>query len=346
MISRTGRLCALAIAAALQGAAIADEPAGLPVGRCVNMGNHLEAPSEGEWGGKRIEAADFKRIAAAGFETVRLPVRWSSHSAAMPPYAVDRAFMSRVQTVVAQARQVGLKVILDDHHFDELHKDPDPANIARLAGIWRQIAVQFADQPNEQLWFEIENEPHDKITNANLLAVISPALAAIRETNPQRPVVIGGEFWSGVDSLATLNLPDDPNVFPTFHYYEPFDFTHQGASWVTPSPPMGRRYGKADDFARLDADTAKVRAYIARTGKVPFVGEFGANGVIPLYDRVHYQMTVRLALDRLGVGSCAWGYTNTFPLWDQNSGNWLPGMRAAMGLPEPMRPKPAKGESE
>jgi endoglucanase len=35
----------------------------LPVGRCVNMGNSLEAPTEGEWGGKKIDAADFKRIA-------------------------------------------------------------------------------------------------------------------------------------------------------------------------------------------------------------------------------------------------------------------------------------------
>ena len=47
----------------------------LPIGRCVNMGNSLETPTEGSWGGKKIDAADFKRIADAGFNTIRLPVR-------------------------------------------------------------------------------------------------------------------------------------------------------------------------------------------------------------------------------------------------------------------------------
>lgn len=313
-----------------------------PVGRCVNLGNHLEAPNEGDWGGKRIAAQDFQRIAAAGFTTIRLPVRWSSHAAVAAPFGIDPAFMARVREVVSQAQQAGLMVILDDHNFDELHADPSPANIARLAGLWRQIGATFADHPNDKLWFEIENEPHGKITNANLLSVVSPALAAIRATNPQRPVVIGGEFWSGVDSLKTLILPDDPYVVPTFHYYEPFDFTHQGASWVDPVPPFGRDYGRPGDQVRLESDQATVRAFIARTGKVPFVGEFGANGPIPLDDRVKYYTTVRQAWDQLGLGLCAWGYTNTFPLWDQQSGDWLPGMRGAMGLPEPAKDQPAK----
>jgi endoglucanase len=31
-------------------------------------------------------------------------------------------------------------------------------------------------------------------------------------------VIVGGQNWSGIDSLATLQLPDDPYVVPTFHY--------------------------------------------------------------------------------------------------------------------------------
>ena len=61
----------------------------------------------------------------------------------------------------------------------------------------------------------------------------------VRASNPTRPVVIGGEFWSGIDSLATLPLPDDPYLVATFHYYEPFAFTHQGAPWITPLLPTG-----------------------------------------------------------------------------------------------------------
>jgi endoglucanase len=256
--------------------------------------------------------------------------------------------MARVKQVVGDARKAGLNVILNSHHFEALHTDPSDANIAQLAGMWTQIAAAFAREPEDHVWFEIANEPHEKFNDSNLLKVLKPALAEIRKTNPTRPVIIGGEFWSGINSLKTLTLPDDPNIVPTFHYYDPFNFTHQGADWVNPSPPMGRAYGTPEDRRQLDEDVAKVRNYMARTGKTPFLGEFGANEKIPLYDRVKYQMTVRLAFDKLGIGMCAWGYTNTFPLWDQRAKAWVPGMRAAMGLKEPMLPKrnASKGKGE
>jgi endoglucanase len=306
----------------------------LPVGRCVNMGNSLEAPSESEWGGKKIDAGDFKRIAAAGFKTIRLPVRWASRADEAPPYTINPVFMKRVKQVVGEARAAGLNVILDSHHFENLHADPSDANIARLAGMWAQIAKEFADQPESNVWFEIENEPHDKFNDTNLLKVLSPALAEIRKTNPTRAVIIGGEFWSGINSLKTLKLPDDPNIVPTFHYYDPFNFTHQGATWVNPSPPIGREFGNNEDMDALAKDVNKVREYIKQTGKTPFMGEFGAYEKIPTDQRVTYQRTVRVAFDNVGIGMCAWGYTNTFPLWDQNTKKWVPGMRDAMGLPE------------
>jgi endoglucanase len=306
----------------------------LPVGRCVNMGNSLEPPSEGAWGGKKIDAQDFKRIRAAGFNTIRLPVRWSTHADLQAPYTIDPTYMKRVKTVVTDARKQGLNVILNSHHFDEIHKDPSPANIARLAGFWTQIAAAFAAEPNNALWFEIENEPHDKFNDSNLLDVLNPALAEIRKTNPTRPVIIGGEFWSGINSLMTLKLPRDPHIIPTFHYYDPFNFTHQGATWVDPVPPTGQTYGTAAHAQLLKDDVEKIRAYIARTGKTPFMGEVGANGPIPVADRVAYQKAVRVAFDAVGIGMCAWAYTNTFPLWDHNTKKWVPGMLGAMGLPE------------
>jgi endoglucanase len=313
----------------------------LPVGRCVNMGNHLEAPKEGDWGGRKIADDDFEIIAKAGFNTIRLPVRWSTHAENKPPYTIDASFMARVKHIVGNARAAGLNVILNSHHFEEIHSDPSDANIAKLAGMWTQIAATFADQPTDKLWFEIENEPHDKFNDSNLLKVLNPALAEIRKTNPDRPVIIGGEFWSGINSLKTLKLPDDPNIIPTFHYYDPFNFTHQGATWVDNPPPMGRTYGTAEDERNLKADVQKIRDYIKKTGKTPFMGEFGANGPIPLYERVKYMLTVRRAFDEVGIGMCVWGFTNTFPIYDSDKKDWVPGMRTAMGLAEPLLPEPA-----
>jgi endoglucanase len=324
---------ALAAIALLASPASAAEP--LPVGTCINMGNHLEPERESGWGGKRIEAADFARIRAAGFATVRIPVRWSNKTGGAPGHAIDPAWLARVTEVVDQALAADLNVILNDHNFEDLHDHPE-ANRDKLVAIWRQVAAHFADRPPARLWFEIENEPHDALTNANLLATLAPALAAIRMTNPDRPVVIGGGNWSGIDSLATLELPDDPNVHPTFHYYDPFDFTHQGATWAGQVPKAGtRNYGTPADAERLAADVAKLEAYVARTGRTPFMGETGAyDGGTSLAERTQYHSAVREAFAPSGIGMCAWAYTNTFPFWDRQKGQWLPGLREAFGLGE------------
>jgi endoglucanase len=300
----------------------------LPIGKCVNMGNHLEPPTEGGWGGRNIADDDFTIIKAAGFDSVRIPVRWSSHAQTEAPYTIDPAFMARVKHVVGLAEAAGLGVILNMHHYDELYPAPE-AHAARFAALWKQVAAEFRNA-GPKVWFELLNEPTGKLTHANLLTILNPALAQVRATNPTRPVIIGGENWSGVPSLATLPLPNDPYVVPTFHTYDPFNFTHQGATWTNPAPPLGRMFGSPEDYAELDANLQKVKDYMQRTGRVPFIGEYGAidHPQVPLSERIEYYRTITAAYASIGVQSCAWGYTNTFKLRDGNA--WLPGMVEAI----------------
>lgn len=326
---------ALSVSASGQEEAFSDASA-LPVGTCINMGNSLEPPQEGSWGGQNITAADFARIKAAGFDTVRIPVRWHNKSSDVAPYTVDAAWMARVAEVVDWALAANLNVILNSHHFDPIYEDPQ--GVAEWhGGVWKQIAARFADYPEDRLWFELENEPHNNFDHSNLLDTLAPALAAVRTTNPTRAVIYGGEEWSGINSLATLPLPDDPNVYPTFHYYDPFEFTHQGASWTEPNmPPPGRKFGSKTDMQKLAEDVEKVRAYVARTGKVPFMGETGAyDKHVSTEERVAYHRAVTKAFRPTGIGICMWGYANTFPFYDSERGEWIEGMRDAVGLDEP-----------
>ena len=212
----------------------------LPLGKCVNLSNMLEAPSEGDWG-RRFEDADADRIRQAGFATVRVPIRFSSHAATSAPFAIDPVFMARARHVVDTLLAQGLNVIVDMHHYEELFVDPDGQR-DRFAALWRQVAAEFATAP-DNVWFELINEPNNRLNDSNLLSVLNPALAEVRKTNPTRPVVIGGQNWSGVGSLATVQYPNDPNLVATFHFYDPFEFTHQGAPWITPVMPTGRSFG-------------------------------------------------------------------------------------------------------
>jgi len=47
--------------------------------RGINIGNALEAPREGEWG-VYIRDEYFRIIKEAGFDTVRIPIKWSAHA--------------------------------------------------------------------------------------------------------------------------------------------------------------------------------------------------------------------------------------------------------------------------
>ena len=333
-------LAALAVssaasAAAHDTAAAPAKQAALPVGTCVNLGNTLEPEQEGSWGGAPATQQDMERIAAAGFDTVRIPVRWHNKSQSTPPYTVDPEWMNRVQQIVDWALAADLNVILNSHHFDPIHQDPLGV-AAWHGGVWQQIAQRFAGYPEDTLWFELENEPHNAFDHSNLIATLTPALDAVRALHPTRAVIIGGENWSGIASLATLPLPDDANVHATFHYYDPFQYTHQGASWTAPDmPPAGRTFPTHADAAKLANDVLAVEAFIARTGKTPFMGEVGAYDLhIPLEDRAAYHRTINDAFAPTGIGMCVWAYSNTFPFFDRKSGEWLPGMRAALGLEE------------
>lgn len=304
------------------------------IGACVNMANHLEPPNEGDWG-RAINATDFRDIRAAGFETIRLPVRWSNHASYSPPYTIDPAFMTRVADVVAQARAAGLRVILNMHHYEDAGGNifADPAGqTTRFTGLWKQIADRFRNE-SDMVWFELLNEPHDKLTDANLLLVLTPALAEVRATNPTRPVVIGGQNWSGVNSLATLPLPDDRYLIATFHYYDPFNFTHQGATWVTPTPPIGATFGDQADRDQLARDVTKVTDFMTRTGRPVFMGETGAHSTIPVDQRAGYHKAVHDAFGAANVDQCVWGYVNTFPFRNAQTGAWETALLRAIGLP-------------
>ncbi|HET8986527.1 MAG TPA: cellulase family glycosylhydrolase, partial [Trueperaceae bacterium] len=128
-----------------------------PFGRGINFGNALEAPNEGEWGLTLVEEY-VEAIAVAGFDTVRLPVKWSSHAGPTEPYAIDLTFLARVDEVVGWVLERDLNVIVDFHHYDEMSVAP-AEHLLRWLGIWRQLADHYQDAPSA-LAFELLNEPN------------------------------------------------------------------------------------------------------------------------------------------------------------------------------------------
>jgi endoglucanase len=298
----------------------------LPVGKCVNMGSMLERDIEGELMGRPIRDADFAVIRKAGFDTVRLPVKYSSRTATTAPYTIDPVFMARIRHVVDVALAAKLNIIIDLHSYIEV-MDAPYAERDRFVAIWRQIAEAHKNDP-ASVSFELLNEPGSQLwSKVSPWEIYTPAIAAIRETNPTRMIVVAGNYGSRPESLANFKFPlDDPNLVPTFHFYEPHEYTHQGAKWYTPYLPIGRRLAESDRN-EIDTAVAQVKSYIERTGRVPFLGEYGAFDITGTFveDRVKYYGWVSAAFASIGVQSCAWSWSNNFILYDYKTG-WVPGM--------------------
>jgi endoglucanase len=67
------------------------------MGRGINLGNTLEPYQEGGWNNGPAQEVYFDAYAAAGFQTVRIPVRWDGHTSTSSPYTVSDAWMDRVE---------------------------------------------------------------------------------------------------------------------------------------------------------------------------------------------------------------------------------------------------------
>lgn len=304
--------------------------AGFDMQRCVNMGNSFEAPKDAPWG-KPVNPADFAMIRAKGFDTVRIPVRWTDHMAGAPGFEIDPAFLQQVETAVQAALDAGLNVILNMHHNEEIMQSPEAAMPAYKAA-WEQIAAHFQDAP-DSLWFETLNEPFGALEGELMREAQRIGVATIRETNPERIIILGGESWSGIRTLDTNIAPPDANIVYTFHYYDPFDFTHQLASWLGYAMPEGTRsWGDADNRAELKKAAQIAVSYRAQVARPVFLGEFGANSPIPNAERVKWAGAVRAEMEANQVPWCLWAFSNTFALYDNEEEVWDEEMLKALGL--------------
>jgi endoglucanase len=286
------------------------------------MGNMLEAPEEGEWG-LIAQEEYFDRVKEAGFDFVRLPVRWNSRAAEDWPYTVDPVFFQRVDEVVNWALERDLYIIIDFHHYEEIMLDPW-SHKDRYLEIWKQVAEHYKDYPSTVL-FELLNEPNDELNASLWNQYLAESLAIVRQTNPTRDVVIGPVSWNAYDWVSTLDVPDDGHLIVTFHYYLPFQFTHQGAEWVPGSDPwLGTTWEASDaEKAEITRHFDSVAEWAKRNRRVRILlGEFGAYSKADPESRVRWTNYVTREAERHGFAWAYWEFASGFGIYDPDAKVW------------------------
>jgi endoglucanase len=293
------------------------------LGRGVNFGNMFEAPTEGAWG--LTVTDDFiDKAAAAGFKSVRLPVRWSNHASADAPFTIDPAFLARIDGVVDKLLAKGLVVVLNMHHYHQLDGDALDAGERSVAAsvlelrfvmLWEQIAAHYQGR-NSRLVFELYNEPHGRLNGEPWNVLAARALRVVRKTNPDRVVVIGPTRWNSASDLQLLKMPNDANLIATVHNYSPFQFTHQGAEWVSPVIPVGVTCCSAAQQAEMLAPLDVAKAWSTAKRYPIYVGEFGAYNKADDASRITFNRTMRQAMESREMTWAYWEFASGFGVYD------------------------------
>jgi len=298
------------------------------LGRGINVGNALDAVTQGPSGGW-LQEGHFDEVRAAGFDTVRLPVCWSAHAGETAPYPIEPAFFESVDWAVGSALRRNLNVVLDVHHYHELQDLPQQHG-ARLMALWRQIARRYAGYP-EGLYFELLNEPRGAMSAPAWNALLATALAAVRESDPHRAVIVGPAEMYSTAALPRLALPADDGLIVTVHYYEPFEFTHQGAHRIPGADEWIGAEWHADtggDAVRRDLTAAA--EWAREHGRPLFLGEFGAYEVADMASRRQWTAFVRSTAEHLGISWCYWDFGTDFGAFDLHRHAWREPLRAAL----------------
>lgn len=335
--------------------------------RGVNLGNYLEAPPGHNWGAS-YSTNDFRWIREEGFDHVRLPIAWHNYTGPSPDYALSDEIYDKADFLVTNALEQGLGVIVNIHHFDEFTSDTS-AYSNKFYAIWRQIAAHYSNAPPE-LVFELINEPKDSATTVVLNPIYEEAIRQIRQTNPNRTILVGPGRYNSINELGNLRLPNgDSNLVVTVHCYDPFLFTHQGASWTgtdtvttgirfpgPPAQPLSPAAGVAgwvtnwiSDYNTKPADSnpSNPRAFRGKLqlasqwsdyyGRPVHIGEFGCYDTYCDDDsRVNFYRAFREVADELGLGWAMWDWKAGFHYWKEQDGSGEPdpsGMREAMFPP-------------
>jgi endoglucanase len=300
-------------------------------------------------------AEDIALIKSMGFDHVRLSVDPQPMMISHRPDEIPTEYLGYLDAAVKMILDQGLAVIIDVQPDSDLKARlaKDDSFVQEFADFWRALSRHYSSWDAEHAFLEILNEPEFS-DRYRWYGVQAKLAAAIRDGAPRHTMIAAGARWSNDDELVFLEPLRDPNVVYTFHFYEPFVFTHQGATWGAyswhwvkglhyPSSPESAakvaagvpdavdrlaviRYGQEHwDAARIDADIAQVAEWAGQRGVPVVCNEFGVyRDYADPQDRAGWIHDVRIALERHGMGWTMWDYSGNFGVVTKKDGRAVP----------------------
>jgi endoglucanase len=312
-----------------------------PFSKGVNFSGWFEATKADRISFSQYNEQDFADVKSLGADVIRLPVRLHDMTGGAPDFTLDPLFLRFLDFAVDWAEKYEIYLIIDNHSFHPVNPLEDDIDEILLP-VWAQIARRYNGRP--YVVYEILNEPHG-ISDERWGEVQGMAIDTIRKYDQKTPIIIGGTDYNSYNKLSSIPHYSDPNLIYTFHFYDPFLFTHQGASWAppleylaeVPFPPDRGRMPRVPAQLRgtwfenslrydyfIDSSPSKLFAILdtvvafSRERNVPvFCGEFGVfMRSSPPDDRVLWYEFAARALDKRNIPRASWDYYGGFGVFN------------------------------
>ena len=318
-----------------------------PFSRGVNITGWFQASGPRQIQFSQYSKKDFENIKSLGCDAIRLPVNLFHMTSGNPDYTIDPLFLSMLDQALDWAEELRLYLIIDNHTSDDLASQ-NPNLETALVKVWTQLANRYKDR-SDYILYEIMNEPNGSaMTTQKWGQIQQSAINAIRLSDTRHTIIVGGAGFNSYNELAALPVYTDNKLIYTFHFYDPFVFTHQGASWpspsmvslanvpfpynastmpAVPSDLVGTWVGSALNNYKNEGTVAKIKSLIdiavafrtARNIKL-YCGEFGV--YIPNSkntDRCFWYSEVRKYLEEKNIAWTIWDYKGGFGLFEKGS---------------------------
>ncbi len=327
-----GLALATATVAAVPGSSRADAPRRslpeatprhLPRWRGFNLLDKFMVDSQ-----KPFEERDFADIAELGFDFVRLPLDYRCWTDPARPEVLKGPGLKEVDRAVVFGRKHGVHVQVNFHRAPgfTVASPPEPKSLWSDPGIlevcahhWELFARRYQGLPNNEVSFNLFNEPDDKVKPDDHRRVVERVAAAIREHDRKRLIVCDGRAWATKPPTELLGL----DVAAALHDYNPMPLTHHKASWANwnkdwPAPewPLTQKDGKIIDRRTIARDLVRPWLDFERKGVGVMVGEFGCHNRTPHREVLAWTADTLLEFKAARWGWALWNFTGSFGVID------------------------------
>ncbi|WP_295767987.1 cellulase family glycosylhydrolase [uncultured Mucilaginibacter sp.] len=288
---------------------------------------------------KAITITDLKLLKILGFKSIRLPVAFRYYEEHNIPLS---NVLKQVDYVWKLCRQTGFKLVID-YHYGKLNDANYTLETQKIIKTWSTLTIRYANAPGNQLIFDLYNEP-PPINPSVWKDAAYNIVTALRKMDKKRTFLVGASNYNSIYELSRMVRLADENIIYSFHFYEPFLFTHQGAAWVgnqvsTTGVPFPYN---VENFPALNLKAkgtwGKTNYYQYKTDgneqsvkdKLQIVKNWAGNYAVPIIcseygvynkyarqdSRCRYIKTVRNTLQQMQIPGMLWDYNGNFSLFE------------------------------